>query len=223
MTSSRPGGTIGLACRTGELLGEEHDERPCGVVGVERAEPREQVVEDGADRVDVSALVDHLGARLLGRHEARRAQDDSRLRQVDVVVLDPTHAEVDHLHPGHALLAGLLPEEEDVLGLHVAVHDALCVGGREPPTDLPSDPHGERDAEPAHLLDERPELFAVEKLRDEVGRALARAVHVDDLNDVRVGDAAGALGLALEARHDLGVLGELGQQHLHRETLLAEA
>ena len=40
----------------------------------ERRPPREHVVEDRADRVDVGALVDGLAGRLLRRHVRRRAE-----------------------------------------------------------------------------------------------------------------------------------------------------
>ena len=40
---------------------------------------REQMVEDGAQRIDVGARVDLLAARLLRRHVARRAQRGARV------------------------------------------------------------------------------------------------------------------------------------------------
>ena len=209
--------------RRGQLFGEQHDERARGIVGVEGPCASEQVVEDRADRVDVGALVDDLGARLLGGHEARRSEDDARLGEVDVVILDAADAEVDHLDARHAGLPRLLLQQEDVLRLHVAVNDTFCVRGGEGAANLARDADGERHTEPPHLLDERTELFPVEELRRDAGRAVARVEDVDHLDDVGVGDAARALRLALEPLDDFRVLRELGQEDLDRESSLLQA
>ena len=82
-------------------------------------------------------MIDGLSAHLLGRHVADRADDDARLG-VGVVASssrppldgsDAREAEVEDLQPavvGH----------EQVLGLEIAMDDALVVRGSEPSRDL---------------------------------------------------------------------------------------
>src|SRR4051812_37128148 len=44
--------------------------------------PRDHLIEDGAECVDVRRLVDSLAARLLGRHVSGRANDGAYVREV---------------------------------------------------------------------------------------------------------------------------------------------
>ena len=59
--------------------------------------------------------------------------------------------------------------------------------------------------------------LARQELHHQEQRALGRAAEVGDGDDVRVGEAAGRLGLALEAARELFLAAQLGQQHLDRE------
>ena len=115
----------------GEVL--RHDGR--GVRPLERQLPRQHVVADDAERIEVAAAVHRLAARLLGAHEVGRAEHlahpraAARLRQAG----DPEIGDEGAARP-------LL--EQDVLGLDVAMHHALRVRIRQSPGDLAQDARG---------------------------------------------------------------------------------
>ena len=93
--------------------------------------------------------------------------------------------------------------DEHVLGLQVAVDDALLVRGGEAVGDL------EREVD-GLLLRDRPAVeplaqrLALQQLRDGVGDAILRA-EVVDREDVRMRQRRDGLRLALEARERVGV------------------
>ena len=95
-------------------------------LGLEGQAPGEQLVEDDADRVEVAARVERIAARLLGAHVLGRAADDAGARDARLlrVGADLREAEVDDLHEVAARAHRL---EDDVLGLEIAVDDALVV------------------------------------------------------------------------------------------------
>ena len=98
-----------------------------------RRRAREQVIEDGADGVDVGALVDGLALGLLGRHVRRRAEDGADFG--GVVVVRRHHRVGGDLAAAREILGqppvdehGLAEAaDEHVGGLEVAVDDALAV------------------------------------------------------------------------------------------------
>ena len=98
-------------------------------------------------------------------------------------------AEVEDLHPA---VAG----DEDVLGLQVAVDDALVVRGGEAAGDLDGvvDGLARRQRRGA---DARAQRLAFEQLRDDVGRAVVAADVVDG-EDVRMIERAGRACFLLE-------------------------
>ena len=112
------------------------------VRGGEGGLEREQLVERGAEGVDVAAVVDDhaLGERLLGAHVAERAEQVAGHRHAGVL-FDAGQAEV-----GDPELAGVVDQE--VGRLDVAVEDAVLVGVVEG--------FGGLDAEPG----DRAEVFA---------------------------------------------------------------
>ena len=105
-------------------------------------------------------------------------------------------AEVQDLDPP---VAG----DEEVLGLEVAVDDALGVRGGEPPRDLDRvvERLAQRQRAARHALAQR---LAFEQLGDHVRRAVVRADVVDG-EDVRVVERAGGARLLLEAPQAVGV------------------
>jgi hypothetical protein len=111
----------------------------------ERRRADHDLVEQGAERVDVRTLVDlvEVTARLLGRHVGRRAERDTRDRLLPGLAAQA--AELRGEHPAQEVLAlaalGQPPVEHDglavvadhhVLGLEVPVHDPprVCEGDR---------------------------------------------------------------------------------------------
>ena len=101
-------------------------------VALERPLAGRHLVEQDAEREDVGAAVDRKPLRLLGRHVGDGADDAAvlgdglRLPRGAValvgVVAQLREAEVEHLDPP-------VRGEHHVLGLEVAVEDALAVGG----------------------------------------------------------------------------------------------
>lgn len=188
----------------------------------------QELVEQHARGVDVRAVIEGLGAALLGRHVRRRADPGADAREhgaharrrllgerdVGARVEDLRDAEVEH---AHALFGRRvrLAAEHDVLGFDVAVHDALLVRVLERGADVDHDLDGARLREGALGLHARREVVAEEQLHRHVGE-LAILTGVQHAHDVRVLEALGDLRLAQEARDELGVVGELGVHDLDR-------
>ena len=90
-------------------------------------------------------------------------------------------------------------DEEDVLGLEIAVDDAGGVRGLERAADLHGDLRGAHRLEAPLVREHVGEVDAVEVLHDEVGAAVLGRAEVGDVDDVRVADARGRARLAAEA------------------------
>ena len=160
------------------------------------------LVQDDADGVEVGAAVHGLVADLLGGKELRRPHDGGVL--LDGLVLGAADAEVHHLHP-------VVLEEEDILGLEVAVDDPHPVRGLQPQERLAGDLQAAPDREDplAHedVLD-RPSDHVLHG--DEFLAAdLAQVVHPAH---VLVGDLAGEEDLLPQALDVDVILG--AAQHL---------
>ena len=161
-----------------------------------------------AERVQVAARVRLRTLGLLGREVGGGAHHGADLREVRLrrCVERTGDAEVGHLH-----LA--VRADQDVRRLDVAVRDVVVVGEPERGRDLAGDLRGLLRRE---LLVRRQDLGEGAALHvlhdDEVGAfVLAPVVDVDD---VRVGQVGGRLCLAAEPLDEVGVGGELGEQHL---------
>ena len=102
-----------------------------GALGRENDLADEHVVEDAAERVQVGAPIDLTPARLLGRHELRRAGDT--LGGVSGELGHPREPEIhEHDAPGRRL-------EQHVVRLEIAVHHAALVRRAQPLGDLARD------------------------------------------------------------------------------------
>jgi hypothetical protein len=105
---------------------------------------------------------------------------------------------------------------EHVLGLDVAVDQAGGVRGGQGVEDLLGGvegvPQGERAPLDEHVAQRAPR----DVLHGQVGGAVVRAL-VEDGHDPRVGQARGGAGLAGEAGHEAGVLGQVGVHDLQRD------
>ena len=105
-------------------------------------------------------------------------------------------AEVEHLDEVGLAVAR---DEEDVLGLEVAVDDAGRVRRRQRPADLDRDLAGAFGIEPALVRQHVGEIDPVEVLHDEVGAPVVGGAEVHHVDDVGVPDARRGARLAPEA------------------------
>ena len=191
------------------LLGEDGHQRLHRGGPLEGAAAADHLVEDGAQRELVGAMVDGLAARLLGRHVARRAHDHALARtrqrgllargQVDRVVLplrrhgrELHQAEVEDLHQA-------VVGDHDVLGLEVAVHDAGRVGLGQPLGRLAGDVDRLQELERPAAHDVA-QAAALHQLQHQVGPPLLPPESVDG-DDVGMVERGGRPRLPLEAAH----------------------
>ena len=168
---------------------------------VERDAPGERREQDDAERPQVERRLGGRALELLRRHVPRRADDAPRLRDGRAIE-ELRDAEVDDLHVVEAA-ARLL--EEDVVGLDVAVHDAVRVRLAEARERLLEDARDARVRE----LDAAPELDREiapgEQLHHEIERARRRdrgLAEVEDADHVGVVEPARRARLDEEPRGD---------------------
>jgi hypothetical protein len=168
----------------------------------ERRAARDQLIGDAADRVHVEATVEGLALDLLRGHVVRGA-GDAVARAGGVGREHRGDPEVDQLD--HALAAASL-HQDDVLGLDVAVDDAVPVRGGEALAELAKDRHDLGGAADRVLVGDQ--VLAVEQLHAKKQAAVGELAEVEDLDDVAVTHATG--GARLVAKH-LGHLRLLAQ------------
>ena len=117
------------------LLPDDGGERLRGRVALEGLPPRGHLVEDRAERELVGAEVHRPSRRLLGRHVADRAEDGAGLRARDRRRDVGGAAGALRLHElGEAEVEDLevpVARDHEVVGLQVAVDDAVGVGAGE--------------------------------------------------------------------------------------------
>ena len=168
----------------------------------------------------MSAVVDlGLTLALLGRHVVRRAHDRAGARLVRDLLLglrELREAEVEHLDE---VLGAASLQEKDVLGLEIAVDDAVLVGRVEGVRDLRADHHGTRRIEVPLAFEAIGQRLALQVLHDEIELATRRRAEVGDVDDVLVADLVDRLRFLHEARDDLGVARQLGVDRLERDLL----
>ena len=173
----------------------------------ERQPAGQQLVRHDAERVQVRARVGRLAADLLGGQVLHRALDAARLRRL-AVGIRAGQAEVGDLHRA----AG---RDQDVLGLDVAVDDALCVRGLEGEQRLADDLGRLRRLEPDVRVQQLARGAPADELHDHVVDAVDRAPVVDR-DDVRVGEGRRRARLVAEPIDESLVSGEGSVQDLDR-------
>jgi hypothetical protein len=153
-------------------------------------------------------------ARLLGCDVAQRAHDEAGPRESRVGGHDAGHAEVEDL--GVAV-----PEQEDVAGLDVAMHDPVPMRVGEPVAELDHDPELLVQPEWPSLRDDLPELDAVQELHhdDAPTLGLGEVVHGDD---VGMTQARPGLSLAEEPRPQLVRHVDVGGDHLEGDDAIQD-
>ncbi len=208
---------MSVARQLRRLFAQDRGHRLRAGFSLERAAPREHLVEDGAECEDVRAVVGGLAAHLLRGHVARRAHDDAlvgvhgsrgavtsrglRARQLGQPEIQDLHAPV--------------AEHEEVRRLEIPMDQPVIVRRGEAARDL------ERDVDrlarrERPLVQTLAQGLALEKLGHEVGRSLVRA-HIVEHENVGMVQGAGRARLLLEASETIRIGGERGGQHLDRD------
>jgi hypothetical protein len=101
-----------------------------------RFSARDQLVKDGAQGIDVGAVVDDPGAACLFRRHVRDgSQDHTRVgdRVHSLQVMQLRDAEIEHLQKISSVLSST---HEEVLWFEIAMNDAGVVGDLDPPAGL---------------------------------------------------------------------------------------
>jgi len=182
-----------------------------GVVAGEGDSSGDHVVERGSEAVDVGPAVDvDFAADLLGGDVVGRAVRLARLALGGLDVggfAGQTH--VRQLHDAVGV-------DHDVLGLDVAVYEAVVVGVGEGVSDLDDDVDGFLLAEAVAAGEVVGDGLALDVFHDEVVVAAGLA-DVDGLDDVGVVELAGGLAFFVEALDVLGVFAEAAGQDLDRD------
>ena len=166
-------------------------------------------------------MIERLAERLLRRHVVRRAEHEAAGREPPA--LGVVHALAEDRDPeiddARDLRSVLVVLDDHVLGLEVAVHEALLVRVVQALEELPGDVDHARRGQ-RRLLDDDPEVGALGQLHHHVVDAGRRLADVDDADHVGVTQAAGEIGLAVEPLGDPGVREQRGVEHLDREPAL---
>ncbi len=157
----------------------------------ERLAPGEQLEQHAGQAVHVAPAADHVARGLLGAHVGRRSDDEAGPRQR----LAPGLAQrLGDAEVGHHRLALV---HHHVLGLDVAVDDALRVGIPQGAGHVQRDSHRLTDREGALGVEPRPQRFAADERHDVVEDAVGLA-GIEQRKDVRVAEARRDLDLALK-------------------------
>ena len=155
------------------------DDRLRGVADVRRL-AGEHFIKHGGERIDVGASVDHaIAGRLLGRHVLRRAERQSGLG-------DPPAAGIRDGQRDAEVGDDRLPVlEQDVLGLEVAVDDAVTVGVVERIGDGHRDANGVVDRKLLLALQPVPQRLALDVRHDVEQQPLGFA-RIEQRKEVRM-------------------------------------
>jgi hypothetical protein len=196
--------------RARRRLGEAAHEHRLRGRPVERRLAGKHLVQHRGQRVDVGPRVEPLVARgLLGAHVGRRADDEPCLGQLLLVAPSevPRDPEV-----GHERVA--VVGEEQVLGLDVAVDDAVAMRVLERLRRLAGDTERVLDRELPLPPEPVAERFALDE-RHREPEASGRLAGVEDRQDVGMLEPRGEPDLSEEALGPERVR-QLGMEHLER-------
>jgi hypothetical protein len=189
------------------LLGRLLEQQRGDVRRFEGKATTQREISDHAERVNVAAPVDGFARGLLGAHEVRGPHDFPRIGDDGRVVTTMGDAEVgDERAAGGRL-------EQDVVGLHIAVHDAASVGVREGPRHLAQYARRFRRRQRTARAESLTERLAFHVAHDEEDES-ARFADTMDGDDVRVREARRHARLPEESLARGGRLGEVRGQDL---------
>jgi hypothetical protein len=168
-----------------------------GGLGLERQLLEEQLVRHHAERVHVGLRRDRVAAGLFGGEVLRGAHELSVDRVLHVVAHHLRDAPVEQLHLQRRGILGVV-DEEHVVELEIAMHDAGGMGGDQRVADLEQD----RDHEVRQQLagvGASAQRLTVEPLHDDVRPSVGELAGLEDVDDVGVRDLVDDLGLEQHA------------------------
>ena len=170
------------------IPGENGADRVGTRVGRKRRAAGDHFVEDRAGREHVGAMVCPLSPQLLGRHVADRAQHGTRHR-VPGARLASIGCTKRRGHGRQTEIQDLqasVSRDEDVVGLEIAVDDALVVRRRQPARELQG-VVGQHTAADASGRQHASECASIEQLGDGVerGRCSRRSRRRRECSDAR--------------------------------------
>jgi len=204
--------------RHGERRRAEFDEDVADGFALEGQMPRHTAKGDDADRPKIRAKIDRAKpARLLRTHVVGRTEDGARARRGSGALgigklRDP---EVHHL--GHVGAVFVVPNEEDVVRLEIAVNDAGRVSLRESSANLHHDARRVAGGQPTNLIETLVERLALEKLHHDERPTVVHQSVVVDFDDVLAAERRGCPRFVFETPTSFGALGVLGVDELHRD------
>ena len=198
-----------LARRDGRLGDLRHQDRH-RVRAIKGGLATEHLVEDAAERVDITATIQLLAAALLRAHVVWRAKDLPRARELRLGAGVLGDAEVEQLGVD-VLPCGLL--QEDVVWLEVAVDDVLCMRCFERGGDLLCD-HQDLLERERVLLEPIRERHPLQKLHRQIEDVVLGLAEVEDGHAVGVVDGGRDLCFAEEAVDELVARDETWPQGL---------
>ena len=159
----------------------------------------DQFEHHDAEGVDISAGCDALKPHgLFWRHIVRSSEGDASLGELLLRALQAGEAEVEDLRD---LFAVLIVDEEDILGLEIAVDDAALVGLSQGAGDASRDIDDALERElAAHLLGDGEPIKVLHRHVEDAGVFIDAAVEEhDDISVIHPGDG---FGLTQEAIAD---------------------
>ena len=169
---------------------------PCGSAGAafrsERVPPRDHLVEDEPERVDVGARVDANALDLLGRHVRRGADDAHAIGAVQAVAGELAGAEIEHFDD-------VVVGDEDVFGLEIAVDDVDLVHGVDAVRDFRSVVQRVGDRQTPGAIEHVAQRLAVEPLHGKPDHPRVGDARVVDLHEIFVLKLGEHHGLHLHA------------------------
>ena len=200
------GGIIQVLVQDRELVLPTEWELPC-----------QDVVQDHAERVEITARLSPVTLCLLGAHELRGPEDRASLGLRTVIIVgdlgDPEVEDLDDVsppRPGH---------QHDVIGLEVPVNHAILVSERQDTATLLTDRDDLRWRHRPGRLDRPREALPLDELGDDVERAVFMLTVIEQRDGVGVIHARVRAGFVDEARDDRFIRRELLVQELDRDEL----